>query len=107
MGTKLELTHWLLAFSGALIHSLLKVAELQREGKYNVLDYIKGNYITIIAVAIMIPTLLIVVTDTSLSELLPINYVTALLAGYQTQSFFKSLISIGGKKYMGDESKSY
>jgi hypothetical protein len=102
---KLETMHWFLAFAGAMIHSLLKVAELQREGKYKPLDYLKSNYITLIATVIMIPTLLIVVTDTSLAELLPINYVTALLAGYQTQSLFKSLISIGGKKYINDEPK--
>jgi len=100
--TAVEPIHWMLAFAGALIHSLLKVAELQREGKYQPLDYLKSNYITLIATVIMIPTILIVITDTSLAELLPINYVTALLTGYQTQSLFKSLISIGGKKYLNE-----
>jgi hypothetical protein len=32
-----------------------------------------------------------------MADLLPINHVTAFLAGHQTQSFLRSIGSIGGK----------
>lgn len=90
--------HWILAFDGALIHVLLKVQEVTQDKKYVFGTYFKKNWASLVATAIMIPVLLIVLSDTSLSEILPINHVTALLAGYQTNSLFKSVIGIGKKR---------
>jgi len=94
----LDTMHWLLAFSGALIHILLKVQEATGDKKYYFGAYFKKNWASLTATIIMIPVILVVLSDTSLSEILPINHVTALLAGYQTNSVFKSLIGIGKKK---------
>jgi len=91
---ELELIHFLLAYAGMLIHSLTKLAEHQKLKSFTYSDFLKNNLITNITSAISIPVILIVATDTSLKELLPINYVTALLAGWQTQSIFKSLGNI-------------
>lgn len=102
----LDILHWLLAFAGALIHVLLKVQEMSRDKKYVFGSYIKKNWASLLATIIMIPVLLIVLSDTALAEVLPINHVTALLAGYQTNSLFKTLIGVGKKKYIQDETEA-
>lgn len=51
----------------------------------------------------MIPVLLILSYDTSLKDILPINNLTAVLAGWQTQSIFKSLMLFAGKKIIKNE----
>lgn len=94
----LDLLHWLLAFAGALIHILLKIQEAN-DGKKSIKDYVTKNWASISASIIMIPVILLVLSDTALSEVLPINHVTALLAGYQTNSLFKTLINVGSTKY--------
>ena len=86
--------HWVLAYAGMFIHILLKVADLNQTPDFSIKSHVKKNIYTIIASLIMIPVLLIVLTDTSLKEVLPINKVTAVLAGYQTQSIFKSLMNM-------------
>ena len=98
----LDYLHWILAFAGALIHVLLKVQEVTQDKKYVFGSYLKKNWASVTATIVMIPVLLLVLSDTSLSEILPINHVTALLAGYQTDSLFKSLIGLGKKKYIDE-----
>lgn len=96
---KLELMHWILAYSGMMIHILMKLAEKQGQEGFTIKGFLKDNIFHGLATLIMIPVILIVITDTSLHELLPINYLTAMLAGYQTQSLFKSLVSVGRKRF--------
>jgi signal transduction histidine kinase len=80
--------HWLLAYGGFLVHVLLKLSEVKGSFTKN----IKRKEIFIfIASTISIPIILIVCTDSMMKDILPINYVTAFLAGYQTQSFMKSI----------------
>lgn len=91
---ELQPLHWILAYTGLALHLLLKMAETPGgllEG------FTKRDVLITIASIIAIPAILVVCTDTSLRELLPINYVTAFLAGYQTQSFLKTFGSIGNK----------
>lgn len=97
----LDSLHWLLAFAGAAIHILLKIQETQNSK--NLKEYAKKNWASLLATLIMIPVLLITLSDTALAEILPINHVTALLAGYQTNSLFKTLISVGKSKYVKNE----
>jgi len=87
--------NWILAFAGAAIHVLLKIAEKQKEPDYVFGEYIKKNLFTMIAVVLMIPVILLVVADSFDSSTLPLNNFTCVLAGYQTQSTFKTLIGIG------------
>lgn len=91
----LEIQHIVLAYVGVLLHILVKLAELKKQdNKFTLKSYCKSNIYTILATAIMVPLLLILSTDTSLKDVLPINNVTAVLAGWQTQSVFKSLMSM-------------
>lgn len=90
----INIIHWILAYAGMSIHILLKVADLNQTPDFKLKTHIKQNIYTIVASLIMIPVTLIVLTDSSLKDILPINKVTSVLAGYQTQSFFKSLMSM-------------
>lgn len=85
---ELSIIHWFLAYGGLIVHLLLKLSEI----KGSFLTGIKRKAVfTFIASIIAIPIILIVCTDSMMKEVLPINYVTAFLAGYQTQSFMRSV----------------
>jgi hypothetical protein len=90
----LDITYLLLAYGGLILHILLKLAELPG-GLFSEID--KKMILVTIASAIAIPIILVICSDTSMKDLLPINHVTAFLAGHQTQSFLRSISSIGGK----------
>ena len=90
----IDIIHWLLAYAGMTIHILLKVADLNQTPDFSIRSHIKKNIYTIVASIIMIPVLLIVLSDDSLKDILPINKVTSVLAGYQTQSVFKSIMNM-------------
>ena len=90
----IDILHWLLAYAGMTIHILLKVADLNQTPDFSIRSHIKKNIYTIVASIIMIPVLLIVLSDDSLKDILPINKVTSVLAGYQTQSVFKSIMNM-------------
>lgn len=86
--------HLLLAYGGLIVHSLLKLAE----NSCTFLDcFNKKEFLVLIASAIAIPIILIICSDTSMKDILPINHVTAFLAGYQTQSILRSIGSIGNR----------
>lgn len=57
----------------------------------------KKDILVTIASAVAIPVILIICTDTSIKEMLPINYLTAFLAGWQTQAFIRTLTVLGGR----------
>lgn len=90
----LDPMYLLIAYSGLLIHILMKLAELP--GKL-LEGWTKKDWLVTIASAVSIPILLMICTDTTMKDILPINYVTAFLAGYQTQSFLKGISTISGK----------
>lgn len=91
---QLTLVHWMLAYTGFVIEILLKMANV----KGNLLSSIRRkDILTAIASILAIPVILIVCTDTAMKELLPINYLTALLAGQQTQYLLSVLVGMGQK----------
>ena len=90
----LDVLHFGVAYGGLVLHVLMILAE--RPG--SLLGSItKKDILTTSASVIAIPILLTVCTDTSLKELLPINYLTAFLSGYQTQSILRYMVSISGR----------
>jgi hypothetical protein len=92
-------TYIILAYAGLLIHVLMRVAEISKvEVSAGFRSYVKEHRYNLIASVIMLPVLLVVATDTSLSEILPLNYVTAVLAGWQTDATFKALMALGSSK---------
>lgn len=97
----LDALHWILAYLGLSVHVLMKMAETPGS---LFAGFTKKDVLTTIASVIAIPAILIVCTDTSLKDILPINYVTAFLAGYQTQSLLRSMGAIGGKYMTGGKS---
>jgi len=84
----LTVIHWFLAFAGLAVHVLMKLGEVQGAFFANIK---RKEVFTILASVILVPIILIVCTDSSVKEILPINYATAFLAGYQTQSFVRSI----------------
>jgi len=90
----LDTTHLFLAYGGLILHVLIKLAETPTD---LIKSFDKRMILVTIASAIAIPILLLICSDTSMKDILPINYVTAFLAGYQTQSLLRSIGSIGGK----------
>jgi hypothetical protein len=98
--------HLLLACGGMGIHVLLKLAALSKDGEFSYKEYFKKYKFNMLASLLMIPLLLLMVTDTSLSDVMPLNNVTAVLAGYQTNSVFKALMGIYTKKLGTNDNKT-
>lgn len=86
----LEPLHFLLAYAGLLLNLLMKLGEEFPLLDFSFRTFLKKYFISILFSIIAIPVLLIVATDTSIHEFLPINYVTSVLCGWQTQALFKS-----------------
>lgn len=94
--------HWVLAYAGALIYVLLKIHELNRHQEYKLGDYLKKHWASTIATAVMIPVSMLILSE-NFADVLPINNLTAALTGYQTNQVFRSLMSLGKKKYNLEE----
>ena len=93
--------HYLLPYFGMIIHGLTKYAEIKKDNKeYSLFEYLRDNLITNIIYIITIPILLILIADTTLRDITPITNATAILAGYQTQDFFKSLLHFYSRRKM-------
>lgn len=90
----LNALHFLLAYAGMVLYLLAKLAEVFPKEDFQASKFIKENIITTIISVIGIPVLLVIATDSSLQDILPINNVTAVLCGWQTQSLFKSVFSM-------------
>lgn len=100
----LQPQHVILAYVGVLLHILIKLAELKKKNsRFTPKGYLKSNIYTIMATTIMVPLLLVLSTDTSMKDILPINNVTAVLAGWQTQSVFRSLMAIYSGRVSSDD----
>jgi hypothetical protein len=83
--------HWALAYTGLMVHILMKIGKMRGPIK----DSLTRKFITTtIASFLLIPALLLICTDTGMKELLPINYLTAFLSGYQTQSLMVNLVAL-------------
>lgn len=94
---QIESIHWALAFAGMAIYILLKVQEKSKEKDYKFGNYFKDHLASTIATLIMIPVLLLILSE-NFSDTLPINNVTATLVGYQTNSIFKTVMGATKKK---------
>lgn len=86
--------HWSLAYTGLIVHILIKLAGTTGSIR-TALN--KQFVLTTLASFLMIPALLLICTDTAMKELLPINYVTAFLSGYQTQEMLMVISSFTRK----------
>lgn len=94
--TDLTALHWALAYTGLIVHVLMKLANMK--GPF--FQGLSRKFVlTTFASFLLIPAILLICTDTGVKELLPINYLTAFLAGYQTQSMILNIASLG--KRMG------
>ena len=91
----LTVIHWFLAYAGLLVHVLMKLGEV--EGAFFA-GIKRKEVFTVLSSIILVPIILIICTDSSMKEVLPINYVTAFLAGYQTQSFVRSVAKFSKTK---------
>jgi hypothetical protein len=90
--------HFILAYAGMIIHVLLKLGELRKSPEFSLKGYVKKHIFSMIASVITIPVLLIMACEPAVAEMLPLNYITATLIGWQTNSTFKALMGMYGKK---------
>ncbi len=95
--------HFLLAYAGMLIHLLFKLAKISKSPTFGFKTFLKTNIFSMIATFISIPVILIMASDEAIKDTLPINNVTAVLAGWQTISTFKNLMGMFGKKQKSDD----
>lgn len=100
-----HLIHWVLAFAGATLHVLKKVDEESHKEGYKFGNYLKKNKFRVIITAITIPVLMLIM-DGNFEDILPINNVTSVLAGYQADSLFTVVIGRAGKKFGSEEQNS-
>ena len=98
MEVHIEPMYMLLAYGGMLIYQLARIEKARQRTDFSFRYWINDNILTTVTSFILIPILLIVCTDTSLKEILPINKVTAFLAGYQTKEILNTLLKVTGMK---------
>lgn len=94
----LEPIHFVLAYAGMTLCLLARMGEEYPLPDFVFKKFLKQKLISIIFSIIAIPVILVVATDSSIHEFLPINLVTAVLAGWQTQSIFKSVFAMYGNR---------
>lgn len=99
----LTMMHVILAYAGMLIHVLLKLGKLSKRPEFSIKIFIQQNLFSMAATFLSIPVILIMAADPAIKDTLPINNVTAVLAGWQTNSTFKNLMSLFNKKSKADE----
>lgn len=99
----ITLIQWFIAFSAMLVTFLrnLNVAK-DSTNKFSIKAYFKAKWINMLSTAILLPIILLVCADPILSDILPINNVTAFLAGYQTDSLCDSIVEISKNKIKKD-----
>lgn len=89
----------LLAYAGMFLHTLVKIEEERKAGRLTTpKDWFKENILSLIISALSIPLLILCMNDPLISTYLPINNVTSILVGWQTQSIFKSVMAVAGSK---------
>ena len=88
----LTVIHWFLAYGALMVNIILKLSEIK--GSF-FLGIRRQEVLSTIASSILIPIVLIICTDSAMKEMLPINYVTAFLVGWNTQSFTSIITKIG------------
>ena len=84
----------ILGYAGMTIYVLTRLEKARRQEGFVFKNWIKDNFLTIIISFILVPIMLLVCTDTSLKDILPINKVTAFLAGYQTKDILNTLLNV-------------
>ncbi len=95
-----QIQHLFIAYLGMLLHVLTKIEESRKKGELTTVKaWAQENIITAIVSIIMIPIILLIAeTDPLVKGYLPINNLTSLLAGWQTESLFKTLINMAGSR---------
>lgn len=96
----LSLMHILLAYAGLLLHLLFKIKKAMNYPGYKRRTFFKkpSNIISLAISVISIPIILVMACDPAIAELMPINNVTSVFAGWQTNSAFRNLMAFYSKK---------
>jgi hypothetical protein len=90
---ELTLMHFLLAYIGLFIHLLGKLKSATKKPKFSKKVFIKDNWVNTLASVLLIPIILILLCEPAIKTTLPINNLTAVLAGYQVNSVFRFLMN--------------
>lgn len=98
----IELTplHWIIAYASVVVYILITIQELKDKNEgFKFLDYIKKYWASTLATAIMLPIILLIAAE-NFADILPINNVTAALAGWNTNSIFRKVMGSAAKKFI-------
>lgn len=108
--TEIATEHLVCAYLGMLIFTLMKIEEDRKRGLLGSWKlwrlWVFNNVISLIISVITIPLLLYIATDPLVKSYFPISIPTAVLAGYQTQGLFRSVMTMVGPKKDGQVSVS-
>lgn len=96
---KITTVEWFIAFSAMLVTFLKNLNVAKEDNKFSIKAYFKAKWVSMLATAILLPTVLLVCTDPTMSDILPINKVTAFLAGLQVDSVTDFVVEIGKSKF--------
>ncbi len=91
--TDLTLIHWFLAYATLASRLFLDLAVSTGTLKETIFN--KKTFFTTLAHGMLIPVCLITCTDTAIKTILPINYVTAVLLGFNIEMFVNIIVKVG------------
>jgi hypothetical protein len=94
---EITVLQWALAYAGSFIYIMVKIQELNDLDTFEIGKYVKKFWASTLATAAMIPVCMLILHE-NFADLLPVNNLTSVLVGYQTNQVFKSFMNIGGKR---------
>lgn len=98
-------SHWLLAILGLVLYYLKIIAQGEELSIKEIFN--RTTIVTLISSVIFIPILFYVCSEPGMSDIIPINNLTAVIAGYQTQDMMTLLFNVGISKFkISDEDKN-
>jgi len=95
---QITLIQWFIAFSAMLVRILKNINVAQEDNKFTFTSYFRKKGVAMLATLILLPVVLLVCTDSSLNQILPINNVTAFLAGFQTDWVCDAIVELSKAK---------
>lgn len=88
--------HWILAALGLILYYLRQIGNFDGEKWKDAFD--RKQITLLISSVIFIPILFFVCSESGMSEIIPINYLTAVIAGYQTRDVMDLFFNFGKTK---------
>lgn len=88
--------HWILATLGLALYYLRQIGNFDGQKWKDMFD--RKQITVLISSIIFIPVLFFVCSEPGMNEIIPINYLTAVVAGYQTRDVMNLFFKFGQDK---------